>query len=275
MKKPLFFIITYLLLHNVVFAQCSNAIPKRPAVGWGPMGRPATECESLFFKKCYPVVMGTITKGVAALSDQWGGTGPDYSTGSEIELRVGDGDEKNFTRCLGGYDWSYKSSDMVKAFESVQGFMQEQVSKTNGKDPDRCKAAMMENELNQRYGFVFHFAVINQSEDALEVQNAKIEMVKVPGCSYAIRVTRDKKITDCFAEDERPDKHYDELHLYIGNWSNPKITTQGFIVKSNFNKSQSKLSVQNMLIIITCERQLQDEIVNHIDLAKLAELVTK
>ena len=117
---------------------------------------------------------------------------------------------------------------------------------------------------------------INVSEDKFEYSHARVELLTIKNGAYAIRVIKNKTITDAGdAEQGNQNNHIDELHIYIGKWKTPQITTgKGFVVQNNFYLSQSKLSVQNILIVIKCTPELQDEVLKQIDIERLQQLIS-
>ena len=301
----LLFSITYFSLLKVN-AQCSNTLPAKP---WGD-DRPATECELLFYRTNYPLIIKSFQKMETYIANNYipGGYNPDPNKGmidfdanSVVDVKyihnfnVGIGSEKTFFHDLQDLNWSFskKTDDeaYAKAYNEVNNFfgsngqysaieydkaLLEKVGFDKmGKDEKKCKALMLSNELTNKFSFTASMQGINISEDKFENTHASFELLNIKSCAYAIRVIKNKTITDAGdAEQADMNNHIDELHLYIGKWKAPQISkVNGFVVQNNFNLSQPKLSVQNLLIIIKCCPELQEEVLKQIDLNSLQNLI--
>jgi hypothetical protein len=212
-----------------------------------------------------------------------------------IALTIQPGTEKNFFQDIKDLSWGYgikaDNEEYQKAYNELNNFFGSngqysaiEYDKTllekvgfdkMGKDPKICKAQELANALANKFGFIASMKGINVSEDKFEYSHASFELLNIKNCAYAIRVIKNKTITDAGdAEQADMNNHIDELHLYIGKWKAPQINTgKGFIVQNNFNLSQSKLSVQNLLIVIKCTPELQDEVLKQIYLGNLQQLI--
>lgn len=302
--------IFFLLLFTISFvlfiqvnAQCNNELPKRPSVGWGPGGRPATECERLFYRKNYSLILRCFNSMGNYFETNYTNTAmPDSTIGMSdildankqynIALTVQSGTEKNFFQDIKDLNWKYSIktnyevytkayNELINFFgeKGVDAYYKELLAKVGydkmGKDSLLCKAAMLQNELANKFSFTTSMQGINIIEDKFENTHASFELLNIKNCAYAIRVIKNKIITDT-QDTEQADinNHIDELHVYIGKWKVPKISIgKGFVVQNNFNLSQSKLSVQNLLIVIKCAPELQDEVLKQIDIEQLQRLI--
>lgn len=302
MKKTLF--ITWCFISFVSIsqlnAQCSNKLPKRPPQGYGD-NRPATECELLFYRKNYPIIIKSFNK-MEAYSP--GNFNPQPNMGMEDwdtssvtngiyihNFNVGLGSEKKFFQDFQNLNWTYNikedDEEYLKASNELANIwgnngadsyykeLLEKVGVENmWKDSLVCKSLMLENELENRFSINISMK-INISEDNFEYTHANFDLLSIQNCAYAIRVIKNKVITNT-GDTEQADKnnHIDELHLYIGKWKAPQITKgKGFDVQNNFNFSQSKLSFQNVLVVIKCAPELQDEVMKLIDFNSLYNLI--
>jgi hypothetical protein len=280
-----------------------------PAKPWGD-DRPATECELLFYRKNYPIILKSFHKMEIYFANDYmpGVYNPDPNLGmvdfdTSIlndekyihNFNVGIGSEKTFFHDLQNLNWTFSKKEedeaYSKAFKEVNNFfgdngqysameydkaLLEKVGFDRmGKDEKKCKAIELGNELTNRFSFTTTMQSINIVEDKFEYAKASFELLDLKNCAYAIRVIKNKIINDTGdAEQADLNNHIDELHIYIGKWKTPQITNgNGFIVQNNFNLSQSKLSVQNMLIVIKCAPELQNEVLNQIDLNSLQNLI--
>ena len=271
------------------YAQCDHSLPVRPAIGWGPGGRPPTACELQFYRKYYPMLLGAFAGLENDFSEQWQEAKPPAEAGMadlmdrdhkyNIAIGVAPGSERSFFINWGEMTWIFKkggnNTDVAATVARILPFLNEQARITNGKDTAKCRAAMMEMEFNFKYSFTATM-LVNQTQDVLEDDQARFEDLKIKGCIYALRVQRNKKITDTYGPDADPNLHMDELRLYIGKWLKPQINNgKGFKVVNNFNATQPKLSVQNIMILIKCCPALQDEVAALIDIKSLDELIEK
>lgn len=305
MKKIAFLIWCFISLVLVlqINAQCSNQLPTKP---WGD-NRPATECELLFYRNNYPIIIKAFNKMEVYFANNYTADilNPNPKMGMEDwdastladkkyihNFNVGIGSEKNFFQDLQNLNWTYsiKADDDAysKAYnelaniwgeKGMDAYVRELLAKVGfdnmGKDSLMCKAAMLNNELVNKFIITTNMQGINITEDKFEYTHANFELLNTQNCAYAIRVIKNKVITNA-GDAEQADKnnHIDELHLYIGKWKAPQITiSKGFVVQNNFNLSQSKLSVQNILVVIKCAPELQDEVLKHIDFEQLNKLI--
>lgn len=288
------------------YTQCSNTLPSKP---WGD-DRPATECELLFYRKNYPIIIKSFQKMETYFVNDYipNAYNPDPNMGmvdfdSSVvndekyihNFNVGIGSEKTFFHDLQNLDWTFskKAEDEAysKAFNEVNTFFGDNgqysameydkvlLAKVGfdkmGKDEKRCKAVMLSNELTNNFSFTASMKGINIIADKFVYPNASFELLNIKNCTYAIRVIKNKIINNTGdAEQADVNNHIDELHLYIGKWKAPQITKgKGFVVQQNFNVVQSKLSIQNILIIIKCAAELQDEVLSKIDLERLKSII--
>jgi hypothetical protein len=290
-------------------AQCSNQLPKRPPQGWGPGGRPATACEMLFYRNTYPQIINAFKKVETYFpTDQPSPYNPDPNLGMKDfepnqtdpifihNVSVDEGSEKIFFQgMIKNLNWNYSVNHENEAFQKAyyelnnffgnngqysaieysKALLEKIVFDKMGKDPKICKAKELEHELTNKFSFTASMQGINVSEDKLESSQASFELLNLKNCAYAIRVIKNKTITDAGdAEQSEINNHIDELHLYIGKWKAPQIKRgNGFVVQNDFNLSQSKLSVQNLLIVIKCAPELQEEVLKQINLGLLHNLV--
>jgi hypothetical protein len=291
------------LVVSNVNAQCSNQLPPKP---WGD-DRPATECELLFYRSTYPQIINAFKRVENYFSTNYiaSNNNPDHLMSMEDlplsqvsnsvymhNLNVGINSEKKFFQDIQKLNWSYtvKSNDnaYTKAYDElanlfgekgVDAYYKELLLKVGydnmGKDPKICRAKELENALDNSFGFIASMKGINVPEDKFANSHASFELLNIKNCAYAIRVIKNKTITDAGdAEQADRNNHIDELHLYIGKWKAPQIIKdKGFTVQNNFNLSQSKLSVQNILIVIKCTPELQEEVMKQIDIVKLSQLI--
>lgn len=290
MKNPLLFIVFLLAVNNHLYAQCDSTIPPRPAIGWGPGGRPATGCERLFYRKNYPLILQAFNGLEEYYNSGWAETAKpmadrgmndmmDRDNKYNIGFTVQPGSEKKFFHDIQDLTWSFGATENNSSFNAAwlpyKDFIFKQAGNLNGKDTLKCKAAMLANEINARFTFTVVFNGINKESDAFNNENVQIEMLQIAGATYALRITKDKTITDCNGPGEGDtNKHLDEVRIYIGKWNAPQITAnKGITVKNKFSTAESKLSIQNMLITIQCAVKLQNEVVKQIDVQQLAGLI--
>ena len=292
MKNHILYSLLCLTICINVSAQCNSSIPPRPALGWGPGGRPATECERLFYRKNYPLVLQAFDGLEQHYNTNWAATGKpvaemgmndmmDRDNKYNIGFTVQPGSEKQFFRDIQDLTWSFGVTENNSSYNAAllpyKDFILKQAGNFNGKDTLKCKAAMIANDLNAQFNFTVVFNGINKESDAFNDEKVKIEPLQIAGAAYALRLIKNKIITDCNGPGEGdPYKHLDELRIYIGKWAAPQImANNGFTIKHSFNTAQGKLSIQNMLITIQCSVSRQEEVIKQISIQQLAGLIEK
>ncbi len=290
MKNLLLYALLFASICTNVTAQCNNSIPPTPNVGWGPGGRPATECERMFYRKNYPLVLQAFEGLEQHYNTNWGETGKpvaemgmndmmDRDNKYNIGFTVQPGSEKKYFHDIQDLTWSFGVTENNSSYQAAwlpyKDFILQQAGNFNGKDTLKCKAAMLANDLTAQFSFSVVFNGINKESDAFNNEHATIETLHIAGAAYALRIIKNKIITDCNGPGEGdPYKHLDELRIYIGNWAAPQITAnKGFTVKHKFNTAQPKLSIQNMVITIQCAVTRQDEVLKQIDITQLNNLI--
>lgn len=303
-KQLLQLIIIVCSMNNIGYAQCSNQLPEKKF--WGD-DRPATECEVIFYRATYPKILKAFNGVEAYFASDWEAKYnlPDKANGiKDLEanqvnnpvyihnVTVAIGSEKKFFGDIQNLSWSYKkkesNEDVINYYNAIKPTLDsaDETIKTKalkigfdavGKEPVVCRAAMLGNAYNSKFNFTLTINGINYIEDKLDDVKAVVELLPLKNTTYAIRIIKDKSISNTQASEEaNPNNHLDELHLYIGKWKAPQISKGiGFSIQNNFNLSQSKLSVQNILVVIKCAVALQDEVLQQIDFEKLNLLITQ
>ena len=282
-------------------AQClGNIAPVPRAFGkhWPYHFRPATECELNFFRKFHPYLTSAFNKTEDFYKAQgWNVQGCDLTMGEEdlmqqvegeknpfnISLKLMEGSEKSYFSLLdlGYFEWEFSNPSMgVNINPEIQAIgmrMQELMQTPNIKntDPEYLKITMQLSEIEAKSKIHISIPNVNTIKDSLVEKKAKIELIPINGATYVVKINRDKKVLYAFNDGTNVDNanHLDELHIYIGKWQKPQITNgqamQKLVVQNSFNPTQSKLSLQNFMIIVKCDASLFDNFLENVNFEKL------
>ena len=282
-------------------AQCSNVIPLPPGNNpWHDNCRPATECELKFYRSFHSTIWEAAIGNVqqqfpnGLVSDRNGGEEDkmhqfkDGGTTYNLALWVDQKSEKGFFKVhvarsdfSGSFekedpDAQKRMMDLITEFGKNGGRMDgTKYIAASPTDPGQIANRMERDAIQASTHFEVFVNNVNEVKDSCIIHNGKIELIKVNGAAFAVRITKDKNIKNL--EEEGTADRIDETRIYIGKWKTPVITNQNgvqkLVVLNNFNQSQPKLSLQNMEIVIKCDPSLADEVIPAIGFDKLNSLI--